>query len=301
MNLNNKSDLRILKRIAKESGLVEFWLGGSITYHKAAKDIGIIFDCKDYDLAIKGDEKEYNATKQILKKYGFQIVKDRPYYLKFKKAYQIIAKRGLIHLDIAIVNELSYLGHFNWECIFWHFPSGELYDPYNALNAIKQKRLIPIISPEEENPLILTSRFAKLCARFDIDFCKDKKLCAFAKSLTKLIRKWNTIDSFHGIYAREHAYFGMLQAILRAKERKIFIERLQKSGILNAMFPEISQKLKTSNKVIKGIETATTPEEIVKYLRCFLKDDKKELQHLDKRLALISNRLRKRITKTIKN
>src|SRR3989344_1069096 len=219
MNLNNKPDLRILKKIAEESGLAEFWLGGSTTYYEAARSIGVIFNCKDYDLAIKGNKKDYHAIKEIIQKHGFQIIKSRPYYLKFKKAFQIIAKKGLITLDTAIVNELSFLGHFNWECIFWHFPSGRIYDPYNALDTIRQKKLIPVISPKEENPFILTSRFLNLCARFDINFCKDKKLYAFAKSLAKLTKNWAATDSFHGKYAKGHSYFGILQAIIRSKER----------------------------------------------------------------------------------
>ncbi|MDP6642313.1 MAG: hypothetical protein QGF74_02970 [Candidatus Nanoarchaeia archaeon] len=293
MNSNYKSDLIILKRIARESGLEEFWLGGSVVYNKIAKDMGVTFDYKDYDLAVKGGEKEYSSVKQKLKEHRFRIIKSHPYYLKFKKVFQIIAEKKSIHLDIVVLDELYYWGHFNFEYIFWHFPSTDVYDPYNALDAIKQKNLIPIISPRNENPFILTSRFVKLCARFNIDFINNKKLCSFAKSLARLIKEWNNKDPFHGKYAKEHAYFGMLQAILRSKKRKLFIERLQKSGILNAMFPEISKKLKTSNSIIKGIETAKSPEDVVRILRHLLKDDRKELQHFNKRLISISNRLQK--------
>ena len=293
MNLEYKSNLEVLKKIAKESGIEEFWLGGSTTYYKAAKSIGIIFDCKDYDLAIKGRKKEYISVKQKLKEHGFKIIKSRPYYLKLKKAFQIIAEKRSIHLDIAIVNELFCLGHFNFECIFWHFPSGEVYDPYNALKAIRQKKLIPVISPSNENPFILTSRFVKLCARFDINFVSNKHLYAFAKKLAKLINEWKATDSFHGKYAKGHGYFGMIQAILISKERKVFIERLQKSGILNAMFPEVSKKLKISNDLIKEIEIAKSPEDVVRCLQHFLKDDKKKLHCLNRRLKLISNRLEK--------
>ena len=294
MDLKYKSNLEILKKIAKESGIEKFWLGGSITYYQTAKNMGIVFDCKDYDLAIKGNKKEYILIKQKLKEHGFKIIKSRPYYLKLKKAFQIIAEKKSIHLDIAIVNELSYLGHFNFECIFWHFPSGEIYDPYNALKAIRQKELIPIISPSNENPFILTSRFVKLCARFDIDFISNKYLYAFAKKLAKSIKEWKATDSFHGKYAKGHGYFGMIQAILRSKKRKVFIERLQKSGILNAMFPEVSKKLKISNDLIKWIETAKSPEDVVRCLQHFLKDDKKKLHCLNTQIKLISNRLEKR-------
>ena len=75
---------------------------------------------------------------------------------------------------------------------------------------------------------------------------------------------------------------------------KVFIERLQKSGILNAMFPEVSKKLKISNDLIKWIETAKSPEDVVRCLQHFLKDDKKKLHCLNTQIKLISNRLEKR-------
>ena len=294
MNLKYKSRLETLKNIAQESGIEEFWLGGSNTYHQTAKNMKIIFNCEDYDLAIKGNKKEYILIKQKLKEHGFKIIKSGSYYLKLKKVFQIVSEKKSMRLDIAIINNLSYLGHFNFEFIFWHFPSGEVYDPYNAIKAIRQKELVPIISPRNENPFILTSRFVKLCARFDIDFINNEYLYSFAKKLANAIKKWNATDLFHGKYAKEHAYFGMIQSILRSKERKAFIEKLQKSGILDAMFPEISKKLEISSDLIIGVETAKNPKELVECLQQFLKGDKNELSLLNKRFKLISNRLGKK-------
>ena len=145
MNLT-KSDQRTLGRIAAESGLKEFWLGGSHTYLRVAREIGVMFRPADYDLAIKGSTKIYELTKQNLKANNFEIIKSRPYYLKFNKAFQIVAKKGLMNLDIAVVNNLHYLAHFDIESIFWHFPSGKLYDHYNSLDVIKQRKIIPTIS-----------------------------------------------------------------------------------------------------------------------------------------------------------
>ncbi len=287
-----KLKLEILNQIAKETGLKEFWLGGSATYHKAAKDIGISFNYDDYDLAVKGGEKEYISLIKKLKEHQFRIVKNRTYYLKFRKVFQIIAEKDLMHLDIAIVNDLSDLGHFNFESIFWHFPSGETYDPYNALKDIRQKKLNLIISPKNENPFILTSRFVKLCARFDIDFTKNKKLLLLSYELASLMKKWKSEDSFHGKYAKEHAYFGIVQAILRSRNRKKFIRILNKSKILNAIFPEISEKLETSNN-LSGIEDAKSPGEVIRCLQKFIINDEKKFYSLNKKIISISNRLEK--------
>lgn len=291
MNIT-KSDQKILGKIAAKSGLKEFWLGGSLTYLKPARDIGVTFRSTDYDLAIEGGRGTYEATRKSLEENSFDIIKSRTYYLKFNKAFQIVARKGSMHLDIAIVNDLSHLAHFNIESIFWHFPSGMLYDPYNSLDAIKQKRLIPIISHDAENPFILTSRFVKLCARFDIDFVSDKNLYPFARKLARATKEWNTTDPFHGTYAKGHAYFGMLQAMLRAKEKDIFIGRLQQSGLLSSIFPEVGQMLRVTGGHIKGLRAANTPKQVVNCLTTLLRDDERGLRTLNQRIKLTSNRLR---------
>ena len=184
MNSNNKitnNEYSILKRIAQQTGFGEFWLGGSATYRKAAKKFGVNFKLDDYDLAIEiKTEKPKNVLKKLMAR-GFKIIKNRPYYLKFQKAYQIIASKNLMRLDIALVQHLLDLAHFNWESIFWHYPSGQIYDPYDALIAIKKKELIPLVYPHQENPFILTARFLKMCARFNIDFWHNAELRQFAK------------------------------------------------------------------------------------------------------------------------
>ena len=126
--MSKEVDIKILKRISEESGINKFWLGGSVPYLNEAKKIGVKFNIKDYDLAIIGGEKEFKNTKEILKKNNFEIIQARPYFLKFKKIFQIVAKKKGIILDIAILEKLDYLGHFNWESIFWEFPAGILYD-----------------------------------------------------------------------------------------------------------------------------------------------------------------------------
>ncbi len=288
----DKSDFRILNRIAQKSSLKEFWVGGSITYLRQAKKVGINFKPRDYDLAIIGGKRKYESIKKILQKNKFEIVKSGPYWLKFRKVFQIIAKKGRIKLDIAIIKKLSYLGHFNFECILWHFPSGKIYDPYNALEDIKQKKILLVIPTKKENPLILTSRFLKLCARFDIDFVKEKKLLSLSKILKKYIRLWEKTDPFHGKYAREHFYFGVLQAILRSKNRSDFIDKLQKSGLLKIIFPEINKNLKHPNKFTGEIENINTPRDLVKCLNRLIKNDKKTADDFDKRLRIILPRLK---------
>jgi len=289
----SKENFQILHRIHKESGLSDFWLGGSTTYRDIAVDMGFDFKHNDYDLAVIGSFKELNDTIKILQENNFTITKKRPYYLKFNKAFQIMATKGDIILDIAIVKNITHLGHFNWESIFWYFPSGEIYDPCNGLDSLKKKKLLPIILATEENPFILASRFAKLCACFEVDFIKNKKLFHFAKNLSIEITRWNAKDFFHGKYAKGHGYFNMLRAILMAPKRLQFISDLREVKLLDAMFPEISKSVPFNSDTVRKIERAKDVQGIVFALESALEESPKMLKGLKKRLEIISDRLGK--------
>lgn len=289
----SKENFQILNRIHEESGLSDFWLGGSTTYRDIAVDMGFDFKHNDYDLAVIGSFKKLNDTIKILKENNFTITKKRSYYLKFNKAFQIMAMKGDIILDIAIVKDISHLGHFNWESIFWHFPSGEIYDPYNGLDALKEKKLLPIILATEENPFILASRFAKLCAYFEVDFIKNKQLFHFAKNLSMEITRWNAKDFFHGKYAKGHGYFNMLGAILMAPKRLQFIYDLKEAELFEAMFPEISKSVSFKSDTVKKIEKAKNVQDIVFALESTLEESPKMLKKFKKRLEIISDRLEK--------
>lgn len=289
--VKTKINLNLLDKISKESGLTKFWLGGSIPYFNEAKKIGINFEINDYDLAILGGESEFKEYKEILKKNGFEIIKERPYYLKFKKIFQIIAKKNNLLLDIAILNKLDYLGHFNWECIFWEFPSKTIYDPYNSLKTISKRKLKMIISPREENPLILTSRFLKICARFNLNFYNDKKLNSLSKNLAKRVKNWSSDDPFQGEYAKEHSYFGFFESIRRSTNKIEFIKNLEETGILRAFFPEIQRKISWEKIKFKNISL----ERIQEIIYFFRKEiiEKEKLSEFDKKINLISKRLEK--------
>ena len=289
----NKANFQILNRIHEASGLSDFWLGGSTTYRKAAIEAGFNLKQSDYDLAIIGGLKEFSNTIKMLRKSDFFITKSRPFYLKFNKSFEIMASRGDILLDIAIIKDLSHWGHFNWESIFWHFPSGEIHDPYGGLKALKEKNFLPIISPAEENPFILASRFAKLCARFNIDFCSNKQLFNFAEDISKRILKWRAKDFFHGKYAKGYGYFYILQAILTASKRSRFISDLRRVGIFEAMFPEISEDISFKSDTAKKIGKAKNIKDMVLALESSLDEFPYTLKKLKKRFEIISGRLEK--------
>ncbi|NMB67012.1 hypothetical protein GYA25_03060 [Candidatus Woesearchaeota archaeon] len=289
---NFKVNITLLKKISKESGIKKFFLGGSVTYLNVAKNLGIDFKCNDYDLAIIGGEKKFLQIKRILSKHKFRIIKARPYFLKFKKVFQIIAEKKDITLDIAILKNLNYLGHFNWESIFWEFPSGKLYDPYESIKSIKKRELKLIILPEEENPLILASRFSKLCARFNLDISNNKELFQLTQKLSILISNWKSEDSFQGEYAREHSYFGILESILRAKDKYFFIRMLNSSGLFASFFPELSKNIKNKNLKLKKINSVKNMNELINFFKNFLLN-KKDLREFNKKIKVISRRIRK--------
>ena len=286
----NRKQFLILKHISEKSGLTEFWLGGSITYRDVAKLLGVDFETNDYDLVIIGDEKKFRSVLKTLRSNNFSIVREEPYYLKFNKVFQIIAVKKLIHLDVAIVRDINYLGHFNWESIFWHFPSGQIYDPYNSIEALKKKKLIPVISVEGENPFILVSMFLNLCARFNIDFCKNKKLFSFSGSLSKKIKSWEHESYFHNVYAREHSYFNIFRAMIKSTNPRLFIQKMRKAGLLKAIFPELNELIIPSslNKELKGCQSV---REVIHLIEQILSAKPKKLSNFQDRIKIIHKRL----------
>lgn len=300
MNSTNKitnDEYSLLKRVAQQTGFREFWLGGSATYRKAAKRLGVSFKLDDYDLAIEVKiEKPKNALKKLTAR-GFEIIKNRPYYLKFKKGYQIIVSKNLMRLDIAFVQRLSDLAHFNWESIFWHYPSGRIYDPCGALTTIKEKELIPLIHPHQENPFILAARFLKLCARFNVDFWHDVKLKQFAKQLSHSLESWSSKDAFHGKYAREHGYFGFFQAILRSTDRPLLLNNVARSGILHAMFPEINHITISRILASKGLFEAKSVGDLIMAIEENFSGPPKFLNSVRGRFKLLAERIDSKDTK----
>lgn len=286
----SRKNFSILKHISQKSGLDEFWLGGSITYKEVAEKLGIKFKINDYDLAIIGGVKKFQDVLKILKSKNFSIARHRTYYLKFNRVFQIIASKKSIRLDIAIVKYINYLGHFNWESIFWHFPSGNIYDPYNAVYALSKKKLLLVVSINEENPFILASRLLNLCARFNINFCKNKNLFSFLDALSKKIKSWRHRDYFHSVYAREHAYFNIFQAIIKSNNRYLFIKNIQKAGILEAVFPEL-KKLVIPSNLNKKLKNNSSVKDLISFFENSLSDKPKKLKSFLKRLEIISSRL----------
>ena len=163
----------------------------------------------------------------------------------------------------------------------------------NGLDALKKKKLLPIILATEENPFILASRFAKLCAYFEINFIKNKQLFYFAKNLSMEITRWNAKDFFHGKYAKGHGYFNMLAAILIAPKRLQFIYDLREAELLEAMFPEIGKSVSFKSDTVKKIEKAKNVQSIVFALESTLEESPKMLKKFKKRLEIISDRLKK--------
>ena len=262
-----------------------------MTYKGIAEDLGVRFKINDYDLAFIGDVKKFKSILRILKLRKFSIIKSRPYYLKLNEAFQIVASKRLMHLDIAVVKDINHLGHFNWESILWHFPSGRIYDPYDSVNALRKRKLLPTCSINEENPFILASRLVNLCARFNIDFCRDKNLLPFLKALSKKIKSWKRKDYFHGVYAREHASFNIFRAIVKSHDCYRFIKGLQRAGLLEAIFPEL-KRLTVPSNLNKKLRGDADIKGIIRFFEHSLSNEPKKLADFRKRLEIISGRLK---------
>ncbi|HMO02602.1 MAG TPA: hypothetical protein PKD37_03715 [Oligoflexia bacterium] len=242
MPVLNQRELTFLTRIVECTKLNEFWLTGSTTYRGTAQKIGIQFPRSDYDLVIKGDRLVYQQCLKSLKDLGFQILYDRPFYCKFNLVHQLVMIRAECKFDIAIVPDFDFkvFGHFNFECIFWHFPSGSILDPFNGLDFMLKRRLIPIIRSNQENPYLFIGRLTKLCSRFQIDVNQDKVLSKLARELAEIVHIWSPPNEFHSKYARESCIGSIARSILGASDRCAFIDQFNRVGILNAVFNGIN-------------------------------------------------------------
>lgn len=287
----SKEEFQILEQIHNKTGLSDFWLIGSTTYRKTAVEMGYKFRQNDYDVVVIGDCKKINEVVEILKVKNFTIIKNRPYYLKFKKTFQIMVEKGNLLLDIAVVKNISYLGHFNWESLFWHFPTGRIHDKYNAQGALKIRKLVPIVSVNGENPLILASRFVKICARFGVNFVDNRRLLRFARRLSTKVSKWDSSSPFHGRYAEGYGYFYTLKAIINSTQRLQFISDLKKTGLFQAMFPEVIEEFLHKTNIAKKIEEVRSVKNLVLIFEHSLKDSPANLRALKKRFKVILNRL----------
>lgn len=219
----------------------------------------------DLDIAIEGINKyRVRKCREKIKREGFEILEPfRKYYIhKNKKVILIYAKNNRWFLDIAFLNNLSLIGHFNIETLFFRYPQNDYIDKFDALKGIKEKKIIPIRNLNAENPYLLLSRFLRLCSKYNISLTRHnhKKILLFLK--TK-IQQWKITSSFHkSVYIS--CLSSLLKSIIQSRNKKIFFQNLSDTSVFKIIFPELNRILNIhKNKIIKEVQKVETKLDII--------------------------------------
>ncbi|MDD4661890.1 MAG: hypothetical protein PHG24_01245 [Candidatus Pacebacteria bacterium] len=220
-------------------------IGGSKFVLYGSTPISLIFGknyiANDYDLAILGKTKEdISKVKYFLKKNRFKITKsNRKYYIyKNIEVISLYAQRKNFLLDVCFMDEVNLVGQFNVESLYWRYPEMDCIDKYNALEGLKNKKIIPIRGLNNENIFLLISRFVYLCSKYKISLM-DKENQRIIKFINQKLRKESGRETDQYVSCLS----SILKSILIAKDNILFVEELINSKIVKFLFEELHYSL----------------------------------------------------------
>lgn len=236
--LLSNHDKKLMFFLAKLIGVGEFVLYGSTPVSLIMKG-----NCmaNDYDLAIPGKtEENIIKVKRFLKKNGFKIIKSNRKYYIYKKieVISLYAQKERILLDICFMDEISLIGQFNIESLYWRYPEMDCIDKYGTIEALRNKKIVSIRGLNNENIFLLTSRFIYLCSKYQISLT-NKESQKIVKFINKKLCKENSYKTDQYISCLS----SILKSILTAKDRMAFIEELINSEIVKNFFKKLHSSL----------------------------------------------------------
>ena len=190
----------------------------------------------DYDIAIENMSSEtIGGVKKQLVEAGYEITAERSYCIYNDIPVSLIyANNQDWSFDIGFLDDVSIVGQFNLESLYWRFPELDCVDKFEAIQGVLDKDLHLIRSIENENPFMLVSRYIRLAAKYNIPISKD-----IIRSLIIRIERWKAPNKFHGIEAQAALVSSIFKSIFMSVDRVLFIDSLAKTGLLNSVFPEI--------------------------------------------------------------
>lgn len=290
---------QLMVQLSDALGVKEFILFGG-----AAMDLLVTPTKKirDLDIGIEGGEIYIQQCKKQLKRSGYQIIgKDRPYFINVTDPVTMVfAKNNRWTLDISFMNNVSDVGQFDIESLFFRYPELDYIDRYGALKALREKTMQSIRSLYKENPYLLINRIINMCAKYNMSLSNNSSHRRSISILKKRIATWQAPNKFHGQLAKVAHYSTVLKAIKRAKDRCAFIEELVSTDLLSYTIPEIQkplrmlspqqedllEKVKTKTQIANFLLNILTPESKAKLRTKFQKLHLREWDLEDKKLNL---------------
>lgn len=248
-----KKLIKLPQTIHQVTGIDEFIIYGGTPVDLLLNKESMV---KDVDVAVKGkEESKINKLRKRLGLEGFEIIEPRREYTIYlnKRVILVYAQNNHMFLDICFMNNPKMVGQFDVESLYWRYPQLDYVDDYGTLEAIASKTIRPIRGLDCENPLLLTSRFVYLCAKYDASILKDPQHRKTMYVLKDKLTRWNLSKTQQ---AHISSISSLLRAILKAKDKGSFSEELIESGILEIIFPELHTYLQVANKEeIREIKT----------------------------------------------
>jgi len=265
---------KLMTKLSKVLGVESFILFGGL-----AIDMLIDFPMKkrDFDIAIKRKSGYVEKCKANLEKSNYRVIgSDRQYFINlYEPIVNVFVENNNSVLDIAFMDDVSHVGQFDIESLFYRYPELDYIDRYSAFRAIKNKTMRPIHGLNKENPYLLANRIINLCAKYEMKLSENIIHSDSIKILKKRIRAWDPLrlfdkdilQDFHGRMARIAHYSTVLKAIERANNRALFVEDLLSTELLLETIPEIQEPLKKlSSQQKKCLNELKNKKQIANFL-----------------------------------
>ena len=233
----------------------------------------------DLDIAIKGiDKLRIRKCREKIKKQGFNIIEPlRKYYIhKNREVILIYAKNNRLFLDIAFLDSLALIGHFNIEMLFFRYPQMDYVDKFKVLKSIKERKIRLVSDLGKENPHLLLGRFLRLCSKYEISL-RGRKHRKILLDLKTKIQQWKITSDFHK-NAHISCISSLLKSIIQSHNKRLFVKILIGTSILTTIFPELKRVVDINrSELTKEISKARKKRDVVTLFNGYLKSPEKKL------------------------
>lgn len=244
---------------------------------------------KDLDIGILSqNEAVISKCKNNIEERGFKIIEPyREYYIHLdEKVILVYAKSRKWFLDIAFLNDIESLGHFNFDTLYFRYPENDYVDKFGALKAVQRKKIRLVRDIKQENPFLLMGRFLRLCTKYHLDLGmpRHRKILVNLKAEMKIFK----MDRGFHREAYTSCLSSLMRSILGATDRVAFLDILIKEGILGLIIPELEGISFASIFSKKIVTVASKADLAVLFLNCLKTEDAKSL--FREKMKLISLR-----------
>lgn len=181
----------------------------------------------------------------------------RPYWIRFSVPVLMVSARWRHHLlDLNFLDDVHGIGHFDIEQVYWDYPSQTITDPHRAsTRPVTAFHLVT--SVDDDNPILLLNRIAKLSAKYDVPFWLSRHLRAVVGELVRRARAWASPDHFHGAEAHEAHLRAVASSVRRVEQPLAFLAGCLESGFLDARLHPLATVLRKDCAAIARLTQAT--------------------------------------------